>query len=275
MTTRNTFARRFATATYCHLAWALIAAIVLLGAQPATAGVASGTGTGTITFDASAGGGPIDTVGPAAFGPYPGDLFFPGPSPPGAVLAQMAESWSFTLPEVAPFDVFLNHHAASGPSPLGDPFLFTATGTSFTSTLKGDFTVTLTLDAGGLGETLIPKISYPAVFWVGSSGMESFDETISYSDDFGALGSRTLSFHPPPGSTGLMPVTGFGALDLPPLPGGDHLTLTGSFLLSVNAFGGTGSEIKVMGIPEPSTGLLLISGAALTLLARWRRSRTR
>lgn len=250
----------------------LIASTISLVGHPTIAAIMSGTGTGTITLDASAGGGPTETIS----GPIPmfgGMLTYtPGPAfSGGPILALMNESWSFTLPEVAPFDVFVAHDASKGMHPSGDPFLFEALGSAFTTTLKADFSVTFTLDAGGLGETLIPKIEYP-IFWVGSSGTETFDASISYSDDFGALGTRVLHFAPPPGSTGLMDETGFGALDLLPLPPGDHLTLAGSFLMTVNAHGGTAAEIKVEGVPEPSTVLLVMSGVVALFVGRsWRR----
>lgn len=121
---------------------------------------------------------------------------------------------------------------------------------------------------GGLAPALIPKISYP-VFWVG--GLVTFDVAMHYDDDFGHLGDRTLHFAPAPGSPGLFgTATGPSALALPPLAGGYHVVVSGSFKLTADAAGGPSTEIKVFGTPEPgAAGLLALSGGLL--LARRRR----
>ena len=120
----------------------------------------------------------------------------------------------------------------------------------------------------GSRRPLIPKISYP-VFWVG--GLVTFDVAMHYDDDFGHLDDRTLHFAPAPSSPGLFgTATGPSALALPPLAGGDHVVVSGSFKLTADAAGGPSTEIKVFGTPEPGTaGLLALSGGLL--LARRRR----
>jgi hypothetical protein len=229
----------------------------------------TGAGTGTIKFSAT-GGGPTDlVVASGAIPAFPGDLF--GVPPAGSALGQISESWSTSLPGGIPFDVFLDSHAASGPGPLGFPYLFVPVGSDFKAKLEADFSVTFTLDSAGLAATSIPAISYP-VFWVGSSGEVTFDVSMHYADDFGALGDRTLHLAPPIGSSGLIPVIGAGGLDLPALPGDDHITLSGSFILTADAHGGTGTELKVGTVPEPSS-LTLLAWGTVFVLANWLRSR--
>jgi hypothetical protein len=251
----------------------LCAAIVLVVCHPATAAIIAGSGTGTMTFDASAGGGPVIPF-TAAIPEFPGLMTLDVPLV-GASFGFMADSWSKSMvfPDPAPFDVFLAHDQRKGSHPSGDPFLFTLVGSTFTTTLDATFTVSYTLDGGGLGATLLPPITYP-VEVISSSGAVTFDASIGYSSAaLGPLGTRALSFHPPAGfsTPGFIPVTGSGPLLLPPLPPGDTLTLTGAFGLSVNALGGTSTEIKIFGVPEPSTAVLLACGGALLFAGALRR----
>src|SRR5437867_2191120 len=95
--------------------------------------------------------------------------------------------------------------------------------------MMGSATVTYALDAGGLGAMSLPALSH-MVFWVGSAGVNEFHESITFSSsNFGALGSLTLDFTPPAGTTGFIPISGSSGLSLPTFAGGDVITVSGTF----------------------------------------------
>jgi len=266
-------AARNARLAFRILVWSCAMILGLAGGS-AGAGVISGSGTGSIKFTNFPFGPTGEVLASGTVPAFPDDLF--GGIPSGPAEGFMSEAWSTSPENGAPFDVFLTHHAALGPPPSGEPFLFVPVTSSFIATLVADFSVTFTLDSAGLAATSIPAISYP-VFWVGAAGEVTFDAKIAYDDDFGHLGDRTLHFAPPLGSTGLMILTGSGGLDLPALPADDHVTLSGSFTFTADAHFGPGTEIKIFGpsVPEPSTFLLMGCAGLLCLAKRHMRSRTR
>jgi hypothetical protein len=105
-------------------------------------------------------------------------------------------------------DLYLIRYPGFGPAPSGNPYSFAPVGSSGLVEMSGSATVTYTVDAGGLGAATLPALS-TMVFWVGSSGMNEFHESITFSSIVhGSLGSLTLDFTPPVGSTGFIPIVG-------------------------------------------------------------------
>jgi hypothetical protein len=240
-----------------RIAFAVAAILALAGSGPATAGIASATASGSFSSFV------LGSSGLTAFSPDPDYISFlvlPGPGPGGL----MSMSFSNFEP-----NAFLVRPAGAPAPPSGYPFVFAPFGSIGDVGLVGTMTATYTLDSAGLGPTVLDPISHD-IFWVGSASVNEYHETISYSSaDFGALGTRILDWTPPPGSTGLLPVTGPFGLTLPAFNGFDTITVTATFDLKTNAFGGTSSEIKVSAddpVPEPSAVTLLLAGLVLIAL---------
>jgi len=173
----------------------------------------------------------------------------------------MSLSWDYS-----PY-VFLTHDPTVGPSPSGQPYTFAVVGSPGTTDIAAAFTVTYILDAAGLPSFTVAPIMYP-VLVIG--GKNTFDATISYADNGGPLGTLTLHFAPPTGFSppSIIPVVGDPGFVMPALPGGDTLTLSGSFALTSSTLGiYPSTEIKVFGadVPEPGTWALL-SAAVLVLI---------
>jgi hypothetical protein len=243
-----------------HKALALAAVFAITSAGVATASIISATGIGTASLVG------FTTAGPVAFGPDPGyfNLAIVSVSGPSG---GMSFAYSASTP-----DVYLIRYPLFGPAPSGYPYAFAPVGSSGYVEMTGSATATYTLDAGGLGPTILPALS-TMVFWVGSSGTSEFHESISFSSAHaGALGTLTLDFTPPIGSTGLIPILGPSGLTLPALTAGDVITVTGSFDLKSNALHGAATEIKVAApdvSPEPGTWILFSAGLlALAIFSR-------
>jgi hypothetical protein len=253
-------------------AWLALA--ILACAGETRAGFVSASGTATITISQS-GSPPVSSVSfsgaiPAAF---PTVLSFGAgiPAPGGGFSTEGFGAIAYAFDESSnSFGVFIpTSPPASSPSFISQAAL----PGGITSKTEIDFSVTFVADAVGLPAQL-RTVSYPMFSVLTPIESGTFSGNISYATGVTPLGMQTISYTALPGAGVLGTATGTTLL-LPALAPFSTLTVSGSFILteSSGTTGGPPGELKILGVPEPSSLALLGTAAAVIAPRAIRRRR--